>query len=41
VERLVRNAWLKAKTPEQFYSSLQWLYGGNGLAGMGEQRAAA
>jgi 3-hydroxybenzoate 6-monooxygenase len=41
VERLVRNAWLKAKTPEQFYSSLQWLYGGNGLAGVGEQRAAA
>ncbi len=41
VERLVRNAWLSAKTPEQFYSSMQWLYGGNGLVGSGRQRAAA
>lgn len=41
VERLVRNAWLKAKTPEQFYASMQWLYGGNGLVGAGQQRAAA
>jgi salicylate hydroxylase len=41
VERLVRNAWLKGKTPEQFNSSLQWLYGGNGLVGAGVQRAAA
>ena len=41
VERLVRNAWLKGKTPEQFYSSMQWLYGGNGLTGAGQQRAAA
>ena len=41
VERLVRNAWLKGKTPEQFYASMQWLYGGNGLVGAGQQRAAA
>lgn len=41
VERLVRNAWLKDKTPEQFYASMQWLYGGNGLVGTGQQRAAA
>ncbi len=41
VERLVRNAWLRGKTPEQFYSSMQWLYGGNGLVGAGRQRAAA
>lgn len=41
VERLVRNAWLKGKTPEQFYSSMFWLYGGNGLTGAGQQRAAA
>src|SRR5581483_10798453 len=41
VERLVRNAWLKNKTPEQFYSSLHWLYGGNGLIGAGRQRPAA
>ena len=27
VERLVRNAWLKAKTPQQFYSSFDWIYG--------------
>jgi 3-hydroxybenzoate 6-monooxygenase len=41
VERLVRNAWLKDKAPEQFNSSLQWLYGGNGLVGAGVQRVAA
>ena len=41
VERMVRNAWLRGKTPEQFYSSMQWLYGGNGLVGAGRQRAAA
>jgi len=41
VERLVRNEWLKGKTPEQFYSSVFWLYGGNGLTGAGQQRAAA
>ena len=41
VERLVRNAWLKEKTPEQFYAGMQWLYGGNGLVGAGVQRAAA
>lgn len=31
VERLVRNHWLGAKSPTQFYDSLEWLYGGNGL----------
>jgi salicylate hydroxylase len=41
VERLVRNAWLKDKTPEQFNASMQWLYGGNGLVGSGIRRAAA
>ena len=41
VERLVRNVWLKAKTPEQFYASMQWLYGGNGLVGAGQQHATA
>lgn len=41
VERLVRNAWLKGKTAQEFYSSMYWLYGGNGLAGAGEQRVAA
>lgn len=41
VERLVRNTWLKNKTPEQFYSSMHWLYGGNGLAGAAQQRTAA
>ncbi|HYD65722.1 3-hydroxybenzoate 6-monooxygenase [Azospirillum sp.] len=32
VERRVRNAWLGSKTPEDFYNSLQWLYGGTGLS---------
>lgn len=41
VERLVRNAWLKGKTAQQFYNSMYWLYGGNGLASAGQQRAAA
>lgn len=41
VERLVRNAWLKGKTPEQFNASMQWLYGGNGLVGAGLRCAAA
>jgi 3-hydroxybenzoate 6-monooxygenase len=27
VERVVRNAWLKAKTPEDFRHSMKWLYG--------------
>ncbi|MEC9347546.1 MAG: 3-hydroxybenzoate 6-monooxygenase [Pseudomonadota bacterium] len=31
--RLVRNAVLGAKSPAQFYDSLAWLYGGNGLEG--------
>ena len=33
VERLVRNKWLGDKTPDGFYDSLAWLYGGNGLSG--------
>ena len=41
IERLVRNTWLKNKTPEQFYSSMHWLYGGNGLTGAGQRHAAA
>jgi 3-hydroxybenzoate 6-monooxygenase len=41
VERLVRNKWLKDKTPEQFCGSMQWLYGGNGLQGARQQREAA
>jgi salicylate hydroxylase len=28
---LLRNAILSAKTPQQFYDDLAWLYGGNGL----------
>ncbi len=41
VERLVRNAWLRDKTPEEFNHSLRWLYGGNGLVGVKAQSAAA
>lgn len=41
VERLVRNAWLRDKTPEEFNHSLRWLYGGNGLVGAGRQSKAA
>lgn len=41
VERLVRNAWLRDKTPEEFNHSLRWLYGGNGLVGAGHQIKAA
>ena len=33
VERLVRNAWLHDKTPEEFNQSVRWIYGGNGLTG--------
>jgi len=40
VERLVRNAWLKAKTPAEFYASMKWLYGGTGLNGSGMPKAA-
>jgi 3-hydroxybenzoate 6-monooxygenase len=32
VERKIRNSVLSAKSPRQFYDSLQWLYGGTGLA---------
>ena len=32
IERKIRNAWLGAKSPEDFYNSLQWLYGGTGLS---------
>jgi len=31
VERLIRNSVLGARKPEEFYNSLEWLYGGNGL----------
>lgn len=31
-ERLVRNAWLGAKSPDDFYDSLSWLYSGTGLS---------
>jgi len=31
VERRIRNAWLQNKTPEQFYSSLEWLYAGRAI----------
>ena len=41
VERLVRNRWLLDKTPEQFYTSMQWLYGGDGLTGSARVRAVA
>ena len=40
VERLVRNAWLQLKTPEEFYAGMRWLYGGNGLVGAGQKAAA-
>jgi salicylate hydroxylase len=33
VERLIRNSVLGARTPEEFYNGLEWLYGGNGLTG--------
>ena len=33
VERRIRNAMLGAKSPEDFYNGLQWLYGGTGLTG--------
>ncbi|MGQ9369523.1 3-hydroxybenzoate 6-monooxygenase [Azospirillum sp. ST 5-10] len=32
VERKIRNAVMGAKTPEDFYNGLQWLYGGTGLS---------
>ena len=31
VTRLVRNAMYSKRTPEEWYSSLKWLYGGTGL----------
>ena len=33
VERRIRNSVMGAKTAGDFYDSLQWLYGGTGLAG--------
>ncbi|RAU21439.1 salicylate hydroxylase [Paramagnetospirillum kuznetsovii] len=33
VERKIRNAVLGAKSPNDFYNSLEWLYGGTGLGG--------
>src|ERR1035437_9281601 len=41
IERRVRNAWLSGKTPAEFYSSMRWLYGGNGLVGAERQAVAA
>lgn len=32
VERKIRNSVLGSRSPEQFYGSLAWLYGGTGLA---------
>lgn len=31
VERLIRNSVMGAKSPDQFYDGLEWLYGGTGL----------
>lgn len=33
VERLIRNSVLGARAQPQFYESLAWLYGGNGISG--------
>ena len=33
VERLVRNAWLKDKTPEEFNHSVRWISGGRKTSG--------
>ena len=30
-ERMVRNSVMAAKTQQEYYQSLAWLYGGNGL----------
>lgn len=32
MERKIRNSVLGAKTPDEYYAGLQWLYGGTGLA---------
>ena len=32
IERKIRNSVLGAKSPDDFYNSLEWLYGGTGLA---------
>jgi hypothetical protein len=32
VERKIRNSVMGAKSPEDFYNGLQWLYGGTGLS---------
>ncbi|WP_029009255.1 3-hydroxybenzoate 6-monooxygenase [Azospirillum halopraeferens] len=32
VERKIRNAVMGAKSPDDFYNGLQWLYGGTGLS---------
>ena len=34
-QRAVRNSILRAKTPEDHYRSLAWLYGGTGLTSKG------
>lgn len=27
VERLIRNAWWKDRTPQNYYDAIEWLYG--------------
>lgn len=34
VERRIRNAWLQNKSPESYYSSLEWIYGGRAIPGL-------
>jgi 2-polyprenyl-6-methoxyphenol hydroxylase-like FAD-dependent oxidoreductase len=41
VERRIRNSVLGARTPTEFYDSLQWLYGGTGLSGAAKSRGSA
>jgi 3-hydroxybenzoate 6-monooxygenase len=37
----VRNAIMQAKTSEDYYDDLAWLYGGTGLTGNTQAQAAA
>jgi salicylate hydroxylase len=39
VERLIRNSVMAAKKPEDYYHSLEWLYGGTGLMSAAPQAA--
>jgi len=41
VERKIRNAVLGARTPDEFYNSLAWLYGGNGLKAIASESESA